>query len=91
MQIEAGECTAVANAAQNPDGVLGKSLVIMGGKYMVLRGDDASIYCRKGSEGCCIAKTGQAVLIGMYNENQQAGSCNAVVEKLADYLKESGY
>ena len=61
----------------------------------------------QGPEGACIAKTNQCILIGMYGrdncasiqlssnsltgENQQAGDCNVVVEKLADYLKENGY
>ncbi|KAG0290913.1 profilin, required for normal timing of actin polymerization in response to thermal stress [Linnemannia gamsii] len=44
-----------------------------------------------GATGITAVKTGQAVLVGFYNENQQAGACNTVVEGLATYLIGVGY
>ena len=38
------------------------------------------------SSGVCIKKTIQAIVIGIYGEGVQAGSCNKVVEELGDYL-----
>lgn len=92
--LDPSEAAAAATAAANVNSAAGKSLVFNGTKFMVLRTDEgniSTIYGRKGSEGFCIAKTKQAVLIGLYDESMQAGQCNAVVEKLADYLAESGY
>ena len=36
--------------------------------------------------GICCKKTGQAVVIGIYEEGMQPGDCNTVVENLGDYL-----
>lgn len=46
---------------------------------------------KKGAGGVVMVKTGQAVLIGQYNETIQPGQATTVVEKLADYLRENGY
>lgn len=60
-------------------------------KYMVLRGDERSIYIKKGQGGGALVKTNQCVILGVYKEGQVTGQCNSAVEKLADYLIESGY
>eukprot|EP01127_Copromyxa_protea_P002999 TRINITY_DN1289_c0_g1_i2.p1 TRINITY_DN1289_c0_g1~~TRINITY_DN1289_c0_g1_i2.p1 ORF type:complete len:137 (+),score=40.76 TRINITY_DN1289_c0_g1_i2:112-522(+) len=60
-------------------------------KYMVLRGDDRSVYIKKGQGGGALVKTTQCVILGVYKEGQIAGQCNSAVEKLADFLIESGY
>jgi profilin len=38
-----------------------------------------------------IVKTKQTILIGVYEGGVQAGNCNTVVEKMADYLCSVGY
>lgn len=91
LQLPAAELSAIAGASANPAAVLGGGLMLEGQKYMVLRADDPSIYVRKGSDGACISKTNQCILIGWYGEKVQAGQCNQAVEKLADYLRENGY
>jgi len=60
-------------------------------KYLVLKADDRSIYGKKGPGGIVCVKTGQSVLIAIYNDKIQPGQCANVVEKLADYLIENGY
>jgi profilin len=60
-------------------------------KYMVLRGDERSVYIKKGQGGGALVKTNQCVILGVYKEGQVTGQCNSAVEKLADYLIESGY
>ena len=50
-----------------------------------------SIYGKKGATGVVLVKTAQTILIATYNETQQPGNAANVVEKLADYLLESGY
>jgi len=37
-----------------------------------------------------VKKTGQALVIGIYDEPVTPGQCNMVVEKLGDYLTEQG-
>jgi profilin len=90
FSVSPSEASAIAAGAQNPSS-LGGGLYLEGVNYMVLRADESSIYVRQGQNGACICKTNQAVLVGMYGENQTAGNCNATVEKLADYLRENGY
>ena len=50
---------------------------------------------REGGGGACIAASNTAVIIGVWNKSaqmsngqlQNAGDCNELVEKIADYLK----
>ncbi|SAM09419.1 hypothetical protein [Absidia glauca] len=71
--------------------VQGTGFHVNGVKYLTLRADDRSIYGKKGSDGVCAVKTTQAVLVGVYKEGIQPGSCTKVVEGLADYLLGVGY
>lgn len=65
-----------------------KGIKVGGQNYIFLRCEEGrSIYGRKGANaGVCIVKTTQALLIGIYGPGIQPGNCNAVIEKLADYL-----
>jgi profilin len=45
----------------------------------------------QGRTGIVIVKTKQAILIGHYPENVQAGNATQTVEALADYLIKVGY
>lgn len=57
-----------------------------------MRADDRSIYLRKGAEGLCIVKTGQCILVALYDTSStQPGEATKVVEDLADYLLSVGY
>jgi profilin len=44
----------------------------------------------QGSGGITVKKTGQALVIGIYDEPMTPGQCNMVVERLGDYLVEQG-
>ncbi|OEL24497.1 Profilin-2 [Dichanthelium oligosanthes] len=60
-------------------------------KYMVIQGEPgAVIRGKKGSGGVTVKKTGQALIIGIYDEPMTPGQCNLVVERLGDYLIEQG-
>jgi Profilin len=50
-----------------------------------------SLYGKKGAGGVVVVKTGQAIIVGVYNDKQQPGNAANVVEKLGDYLRENGY
>ncbi|CAO3595596.1 unnamed protein product [Absidia cylindrospora] len=75
----------------DPSNVQASGLHIAGVKYLTLRADDRSIDVKKNAHGACLVKTTQAVLIGLYKEGTQPGSCTKVVEGLADYLISVGY
>ena len=58
--------------------------------------DRGSAYLsREGGGGACVAKTNTAIVIGIWNKSQKmsnnnlqnAGDCNELVEKMAEYLK----
>lgn len=44
----------------------------------------------QGPGGICVKKTGQALVIGLYDEPVTPGQCNMIVERLGDYLIEQG-
>ena len=71
-------------------------------KYMFIKHnpENNSVYlAREGGGGACAVKTAQCLIIGVWNKAgqmsngklQNAGDCNELVEKMAEYLKASGY
>jgi profilin len=66
-------------------------LYVAGERYVATNIQERHIYGRKEKTGVCIVKTTQAILIGHYGENTQAGNATATVEALADYLVKQGY
>ncbi|KAK4112294.1 Profilin/allergen [Canariomyces notabilis] len=62
-----------------------------GERYVAFNIEDRHIYGRQGKTGICIVRTKQAILIGHYGENVQAGNATQTVEALADYLIGAGY
>ncbi|XP_075517608.1 profilin-3-like [Primulina tabacum] len=73
-------------------GTLDPTGLFLGGtKYMVIQGEPgAVIRGKKGAGGVTVKKTGQALIIGIYDEPMTPGQCNMVVEKIGDYLIEQG-
>ncbi|TNV75876.1 hypothetical protein FGO68_gene17275 [Halteria grandinella] len=71
-------------------------------KYMFIKHnpENNSVYlAREGGGGACIIKTGQTIVIGVWNKAasmsngqlQNAGDCNELVEAMGKYLIQSGY
>ena len=82
------------NAYQNPEDLYSNGLIVAGMHFVFLRrSGESALYGRKGanSGGVCICKTLTALIVGYYENGIQPGSCNAVVEKLGDYLREQHY
>jgi profilin len=73
------------------DKAFGEGLHVGGERFVAFNIEGRHIYGRKGREGIIIVKTGQAILLGHYGENVQAGNATQTVEALADYLIKSGY
>eukprot|EP00128_Syssomonas_multiformis_P007780 Colp12_sorted_trinity150504_noHs@6208 len=89
----AKEVGTIVNAIKSdPSALAGTGVVLAGTKYMFLRGEkDRSVYAKSKDGGAIVVKTGQAVIVAVYEGGIQPGACAAVVEKLADYLIEVGY
>ncbi len=61
-------------------------------QYLTLRSDERTVYGRREDMGVVCVKTGQAVLVGVYNAKEtQPGDANRTVEELGDYLLSVGY
>jgi len=73
------------------DKAFADGLHVGGERYVAFNIVDRHVYGRKGRTGIIIVKTGQAILVGHYGENVQAGNATQTVEALADYLVKAGY
>ncbi|KAL2159912.1 hypothetical protein VTH06DRAFT_2045 [Thermothelomyces fergusii] len=73
------------------DKAFSEGVHVAGERYVAFNVEDKHIYGRQGKSGVCIVKTNQAIIIGHYGENVQAGNATQTVQALADYLAKSGY
>ena len=78
----------LANITGDPASARREGIHVGSQSFIFLRSDPGrSIYGRKGADtGVCIVKSKATILIGTYGAGIQPGNCNAVMEKLADYL-----
>ncbi|KAJ8512605.1 hypothetical protein OPV22_003039 [Ensete ventricosum] len=90
-QFKPEEFTNVMKDFNEPGSLAPVGLFIGSSKYMVIQGEPGVVIRgKKGSGGITIKKTGQAVVIGTYDEPMTPGQCNMVVERLGDYLLDQG-
>merc|ERR1711936_1264433 len=62
-----------------------------GQKYFYLSGDDEVLRGKQGKGGVHCVKTGQALLVGVYEDPMAPAQAATITEKLGDYLKGVGY
>ena len=91
LNITSDEAKKLLAAFKDPSAIRASGLYLATVKYLALKCDDRSIYAKQGANGAVCVKTGKCVLIGIYDDKVQPGQASNVVEKLADYLIESGY
>jgi len=89
--VKPEEVKVLFGAYKDPTNIRANGIHLGNVKYFALKADDRSVYGKKGSAGCITVKTNKAILIGVYDESQQPGAAANVVEKVADYLINSGY
>ncbi|XBJ11741.1 hypothetical protein VPH35_016390 [Triticum aestivum] len=90
-QFAPAEITAIMKDFDEPGHLAPTGMFVAGAKYMVIQGEPgAVIRGKKGAGGITIKKTGQALVVGAYEEPMTPGQCNMVVERLGDYLVEQG-
>nr|GMD50408.1 profilin A [Ipomoea batatas] len=91
-QFKPEEISAIMKDFDEPGSLAPTGLHLGGTKYMVIQGEaGAVIRGKKGPGGICVKKTGQCLLIGIYDEPMTPGQCNVVVERLGDYLIDQGF
>ncbi|XP_015613794.2 profilin-A-like [Oryza sativa Japonica Group] len=90
-QFKPEEMTNIMKDFDEPGFLAPTGLFLGPTKYMVIQGEPgAVIRGKKGSGGITVKKTGQALVVGIYDEPMTPGQCNMVVERLGDYLVEQG-
>ncbi|KAF7037600.1 hypothetical protein CFC21_047940 [Triticum aestivum] len=91
IQFKPEEMTNIMKDFDEPGTLAPTGLLLGDAKYMVIQGEPgAVIRGKKGAGGITLKKTGQALVVGIYDEPMTPGQCNLVVERLGDYLVEQG-
>ncbi|XP_065178744.1 profilin-1A-like [Sycon ciliatum] len=79
-------------AKESPMDFYSHGVTVNGVKYTFVKKGEHTIYGRgKENSGVCICTTNKCVVVAVYSNGMQPGSCNAVVEKLGDFLREANY
>lgn len=91
FNLSPDEQKAVIAAYTNPEAVRATGIRLAGQKYFTLQANERSIYGKKGTDGCVLVKTKQAILVAVSKEPIQAQEAINVVEALGDYLISVGY
>ncbi|MFD3679123.1 profilin [Streptomyces sp. NPDC058613] len=89
-RLLAGEGAAIVRLCQNPANVMAGGVTVVGVKYVGSKGDSRSIIAMRSATGVVLARTGQCIVIGRWDEAQKPGDAQLTVEKLADYLMQNG-
>jgi len=89
--LEPGEGATIANLFKNLSNAFASGVTVRGLEYPVVKAEESSIYGKKSDAGVVIAQTGQTIIISVYNGSMQPGKAVYVVDRLADYLRDSGY
>jgi len=89
--LKLDEAAVAAKGFIAKESLLGSGLRFEGEKYFVLQADDERIMGKFGSKGFFIFKSGQAVIISIYEDGVQPEQCSKVTGALADYFKSIGY
>uniref|UniRef100_A0A7E4W714 Profilin n=1 Tax=Panagrellus redivivus TaxID=6233 RepID=A0A7E4W714_PANRE len=91
FKLDASEAATAAKAFAQKDALLGSGLRFEGEKFFVLNADDERIIGKKTSNGFFIYKTGQTVIVAIYEGGVQPEMCSKTTGALADYFKSTGY
>ncbi|XVF48605.1 hypothetical protein PTKIN_Ptkin03bG0203400 [Pterospermum kingtungense] len=90
-QFTPEEITVIMNGLAEPGSLFSTGFSLGGVKYFVIRvKPGALIRGGKDSGGVSVRKTGQALIIGIYDRPMQPQRCYFIVEELGDYLIDQG-
>ncbi|XP_013789482.1 profilin-like [Limulus polyphemus] len=92
FQITQAELKLICDQMNSsPETFHGSGIHVGGQRYICLTSESNLLRGRKGGTPLCIVKTLQAVIVAAAEDGSIAGQLNIVVEKLGEYLTNSGY
>ena len=92
FEIQDKDVMLLVERFANPDALrTGGGFQLMDSKFVCLRAEPDFILGRKSSTGCSICKCNRCVIIAIYEEGVNPGTCHSFVMKLGDYLKEKEF
>ena len=83
LAITPEEGAAIVAGFDDASGLRASGIVVAGKKYMYLRNDEEMMVGKQGQGGICIFKTGQACIMGTYNQDMASGQNTKEVGKMA--------
>ncbi|XP_022656084.1 profilin-like [Varroa jacobsoni] len=83
--------TIAENMRTKPQKFQETGIHLGGEKYVCLNAEEKLVRGRKGTSAMCIVATNTCLLVVSTVDGFPAGQLNTVVEKLADYLRQSNY
>jgi len=83
LAVTAEEGAAIVAGFDDASGLRASGIMIAGKKFMYLRNDEEMMVGKAGQGGICIFKTGQALIMGTYNQDMAAAMNTKEVGKMA--------
>ena len=91
VQVSVEELKSLLGKYSNTDSLAQSGVTVGGKKYMFLSSTDRVVRARKGTSGLHCIKTGQALIVCVYEEPVLPEQAASVTEKLGEYLISVGY
>ena len=91
LALSVEEGAALAAGFDDPSGLRSRGIVVAGTKFMFIQQNAEMIIGKLGQGGITIFKTGQALIMGTYNQDMTSALSVKEIGKMADYLREVGY
>ncbi|KAJ8680476.1 hypothetical protein QAD02_016263 [Eretmocerus hayati] len=91
FEVSKEELAKLANGFDNQDSLTSSGVTLGGNRYIYLSGTDRVIRAKLGKVGVHCVKTGQSIVVSLYEDPIQPQQAASVVEKLGDYLVSCGY
>ena len=85
------EASTLLAAFKDPAGIRAEGFKLAGTKYITIVSTEREIYGKAGAGGVCCVKTGQTVVVGVYDEKTVSGEAAKIVGSLGDYLTSVNY
>ena len=83
LAVTAEEGAAIVAGFDDSSGLRASGIMVAGKKFMYLRNDEEMMCGKQGQGGICIFKTGQACIMGTYNQDMSPANNTKEVGKMA--------
>lgn len=91
FEVTKEEIAKLFQGFDKPDILANGGVTLGGQRYIYLSGTDRIIRAKLGRNGVHCMKTGQSVIVSIYEDPVQPQQAASIVEKLGDYLITCGY